>query len=125
MIQVGTRIPVVDKSGAKVALCICVLRSLVVGTVGDRLIVVVKKAVKKRTKRKLAQKSKIYHAVIVKHKIVPKKLSGLTVSFKQKGIIILKKGENEPFSIRINSPVSINLRTKGYLKPLSLAQIIV
>ncbi len=66
MVQVGTNVPVVDKSGAKRALCICVLKGLKIANVGDRIVVVVKVAVKKNTKKKLAQKSKLYQALVVK-----------------------------------------------------------
>lgn len=125
MIQVGTHIPIVDKSGAKLGLCISVLKNLTIANVGDIVIVVIKKAVKKKTKKKLAQKSKIYQALIVKKKIIKKKESGLAVNFKKKGAIILKKGEKEAFSIRLNGPVSILLRKKGFLKILSMASFII
>lgn len=125
MIQVGTNISVVDKSGARIGLCICVLKNLKIANVGDIIIVVIKKALKKKTKKKLAQKSKIYQALVVKKKIIKKKLSGLAINFKKKGVIILKRNEKEAFSIRLNGPVSIELRKKGFLKILSMASFII
>ncbi len=125
MIQVGTNISVVDKSGARLALCISVLKNLTIANVGDTIIVVIKKALKKNTKRKLAQKSKIYQALVVKKKVIKKKLSGLAINFKKKGVIILKRNEKEAYSIRLNGPVSIELRKKGFLKILTMASFII
>lgn len=125
MIQVGTNVPVIDKSGAKQALCVCVLKGLELANVGDRIVVVVKKAVKKNTKKKLAQKSKLYQALVVKRKVIQKKESGLGVNFKKKGVIILKKNENEAFSIRLHGPVSIVLRKKGFTKILSMSSFVI
>jgi large subunit ribosomal protein L14 len=125
MIQVGTYINIVDKSGAKTVLCICVLKNLKIADVGDKIIVVVKEAYKVQTRKKLAQKSKIYQALVVKKKIIKFGNSGLKVNFADKGAIILKRNENEAFSIRVNGGVSILLREKGFSKILSMANFII
>lgn len=125
MIFVGTLINVIDKSSAKKALIICILKNLKIADIGDKIIVVIKKAIKKKTKKKLAQKGKIYQAIIVKKKIIKQKISGLKINFLNKAIILLKKDENEPFSTRLNGSVSINSRKKGFLKVLSMASYII
>ena len=125
MIYVGTNVPVVDKSGAKKALCICILKGLKIASVGDIVIAVIKKAVKKKTTKKLATKGKIYPALVIRSKKVVSKLSGLKVHFQTKGIILLRRLEKEPFSIRIFGPVSIELREKGFVKILSMASFVI
>lgn len=116
----------IDKSGAKKGLIISLLKKKKIANVGDIVIIVIKKALKKKfTLKKLAQKGKIYRSLIVKKKINKNKISNLNIKFKKKGVILLKREENEPQSIRLFGPVSIEIRQKGFAKILSMANFII
>ena len=70
MIQSGTYVQVVDKSGARTALVVRVLRNLEIGCPGSTAIVVIKDALPKRKKKKkFAKKGDVFPALILTNKI--------------------------------------------------------
>jgi len=119
MIQVGTRMKVADNSGARQAQCIRVLG----GTrrryayVGDIIIVAVKDA----QPHSPIKKGDVLPAVIVRTKDGVKRKDGSTVRFDENAVVIIDKKSKEPKATRIFGPVVRELRSKGYMKIISLA----
>jgi large subunit ribosomal protein L14 len=119
MIQVGTRMKVADNSGARQAQCIRVLG----GTrrryayVGDIIIVAVKEA----QPHSAIKKGEVLSAVIVRTKDGIKRKDGSTLRFDENAIVIIDKKSKEPKATRIFGPVVRELRSKGYMKIISLA----
>jgi len=123
-IYVGTNVKVVDKTGAKSVLIICLFKNKKKVEVGETVKSVCKKAVLKTTSgKKLAQKSKMYNVVLVRQKKPLKKPSGNSIFFKTKGVVLLNK-ENESLSYRIDGPVSLELR-HNYIKTLSYSNYLI
>jgi large subunit ribosomal protein L14 len=119
MIQVGTRMKIADNSGARLAQCIRVLG----GTrrryayVGDIIIVAVKSA----QPHSPIKKGDVLPAVIVRTKFGLRRKDGSTLRFDENAAVIIDKKTKEPKATRIFGPVARELRSKGYMKIISLA----
>ena len=113
-----TNIGVADNSGARKVQCIKVLggskkRS---GTIGDIIIVSVKDAIPKGK----VKKGEIYKALIVRTKKDFFRFDGSTIRFDKNAVVLLDKQE-EPIGTRIFGPVTRELRSKKFMKIISLA----
>ena len=118
MIQMQSNINVADNSGARRVQCIKVLggskkRS---ATIGDIVIVAVKDAIPKGK----VKKGDIYKALIVRTKKDFYRIDGSTIKFDQNAVVLLDKQE-EPIGTRIFGPVTRELRSKKFMKIISLA----
>ncbi|MCZ7647376.1 MAG: 50S ribosomal protein L14 [Planctomycetota bacterium] len=129
MIQQETIVEVADNSGARTALCIKVLggsRRRYAG-VGDIIVAAVKKCQpgsdfvcsSKKEKKKLVVKG-----VVVRTKSPIRRKDGSTVRFDNNAIVLLNADE-EPRGTRIFGPVARELRSKGFMKIVSLAAEVV
>ena len=118
MIQVQTKLIINDNSGARVAQCIKVLGGSFkkTGSVGDIIVVAVKKAVSQRK----VKKSDVHLAVITQTKKPIVRKSGQTISFDQNAAVIITK-TNLPVGTRVLGPVTHELRKKKFMKIISLA----
>lgn len=119
MIQVGTRLKVADNSGARKLQCIRVLggNRKRYASIGDIITVAVKEAVPHAN----VKKGEVLHAVIVRQHKELRRSDGSYIRFDDNAAVIVDKESKEPKGTRIFGPVARELRTKGYMKIISLA----
>ena len=118
MIQMQSNLFVADNSGARRIQCIKVLggskrRS---ASIGDIIVVSIKDAIP----RAKVKKGDVYKAVIVRTSKDLKREDGTTIRFDKNAAVLLDKQE-EPIATRIFGPVTRELRSKKFMKIISLA----
>jgi len=118
MIQMRTRLEVADNSGARSVQCVKVLggSKRKTATVGDVIVVSVKEAIP----RGRVKKGDVHKAVIVRTRFPLRRADGSLVRFDRNAAVLISK-EGEPIGTRIFGPVTRELRSKGYMKIISLA----
>ena len=109
---------VADNSGARKVQCIKVLggsgrRS---AGVGDVIVVSVKEAIP----RGRVKKGDVYRAVIVRTAKEVRRDDGTAIRFDRNAAVLLNK-QNEPIGTRIFGPVTRELRSRNFMKIVSLA----
>ena len=118
MIQMQSKLFVADNSGARKIQCIKVLggskrRS---ASIGDIIVVSIKDAIP----RAKVKKGDVYKAVIVRTSKDFQRSDGTSIRFDKNAAVLLDKQE-EPIATRIFGPVTRELRTKKFMKIISLA----
>ncbi len=118
MIQMQTNLDVADNSGARRVQCIKVLGGSHRRTagVGDVIVVSVKDAIP----RGRVKKGAVHKAVIVRTSTCLKRDDGTSIRF-DRNAAVLVNGEGEPIGTRIFGPVTRELRSKNFMKIISLA----
>lgn len=118
-VQVQTRLKVADNTGAKEVMCIKVLGGSwrKYGNIGDTIVASVKSA----TPGGVVKKGDVVKCVIVRTKRGVRREDGSYIRFDENAAVIIKEDGN-PRGTRIFGPVARELRTKLFLKILSLAQ---
>ena len=118
MIQMQSNLEVADNSGARKIQCIKVLGGSKrrFASIGDIIIVSVKDAIP----RGKVKKGEVLKAVIVRTKKDFKRNDGTTIRFDKNAAVLLDKQE-EPIATRIFGPVTRELRTKKFMKIISLS----
>ena len=118
MIQMQTNLDVADNSGARRVMCIKVLggSKRKYATIGDVIVVSVKEAIP----RGRVKKGDVHKAVIVRTRFPVRRTDGSFVRFDRNAAVLISK-EGEPIGTRIFGPVTRELRSKGYMKIISLA----
>jgi len=118
MIQQESRLTVADNSGAKEVLCIRVLGGTrrKYASVGDRIIVSVKKALPSGN----IKKGTVAKAVVVRTNKEIRRADGSYIRFDDNAVVLLNNS-GEMIGTRIFGPVSRELREKQYMKIVSLA----
>jgi large subunit ribosomal protein L14 len=118
MIQMRTRLEVADNSGARSVMCVKVLggSKRKTATIGDVIVVSVKEAIP----RGRVKKGDVHKAVIVRTRFAVRRQDGSLVRFDRNAAVLISK-EGEPIGTRIFGPVTRELRSKGYMKIISLA----
>ena len=118
MIQVQTELNVADNTGAKIVECIKVLGGSKrrYASIGDRIVVSVKDAIPNGK----VKKGSVHRAVIVRTKKDFSRSDGTSIRFDKNAAVLLDKQE-EPIATRIFGPVTRELRTKKFMKIISLA----
>ena len=118
MIQQESRLTVADNSGAKEVLCIRVLGGTrrKYASVGDRIIVLVKKALPSGN----IKKGTVAKAVVVRTSKEIRRSDGSYIRFDDNAVVLLNNA-GEMIGTRIFGPVSRELREKQYMKIVSLA----
>ena len=118
MIQMQTNLDVADNSGARRIQCIKVLGGAgrKIARIGDVLIVSIKEAIPRRK----VKKGDVYRAVIVRTSKEIKRVDGTAIRFDKNAAVLLNK-QNEPIGTRIFGPVTRELRSKKFMKIVSLA----
>ncbi len=122
MIQMQTRLDVADNSGAKEVQCIKVLG----GTrrryarIGDVIIASVKKAIPNGE----VKQKEIIRGVIVRSKRAVRRPDGSYVRFDRNAVVIVD-AEGNPRGTRIFGAVARELRSKNFMKIISLADEVV
>jgi len=138
MIQAETKVDVADNTGAKEAQVITVLggstsrqgkRALRTARIGDIIVVTVKKALPNsdftggstRKDRSTRRKAK---AVVVRSRRPTRRADGSYVRFDSNAVVLLDENR-EPRGTRIFGAVARELREKGFMKIISLADEVV
>jgi len=118
-IQMGTKLTVVDNSGAKVIQCIQAIKADKRGArLGDTIVASVKE-VKPGGK---VEKGKVVRAVVVRAAMQRGRCDGSEVRFDDNAAVILDDKNDGPKGTRVFGPVPHELRKKKHLKILTLAQ---
>ncbi|WOX79421.1 50S ribosomal protein L14 [Candidatus Shikimatogenerans bostrichidophilus] len=120
MLQQESKLKVTDNSGAKEALIIRILGNKKYASIGDIIVVTIKKVLLKST----IKKGEIYKAIIVRVKNKIKRKDGTYILFDDNACILLNENK-EIKGTRIFGPVSRELREKGYMKIISLSNYVI
>ena len=118
MIQMQSHLFVADNSGARKIQCIKVLGGSKrrFASIGDIIVVSIKDAIP----RGKVKKGEVFKAVIVRTKKDFSRVDGTSIRFDKNAAVLLDKQE-EPIATRIFGPVTRELRTKKFMKIISLA----
>lgn len=118
MLQMQSTMEVADNSGARKVQCIKVLggshRNS--ASVGDLIKVSIKEAIP----RGKVKKGEVHTAVIVRTAKEVKRADGTAIRFDKNAAVLLNNA-NEPIGTRIFGPVVRELRSRGFMKIVSLA----
>ena len=118
MIQMQSHLFVADNSGARKIQCIKVLGGSKrrFASIGDIVVVSIKDAIQ----RGKVKKGEVFKAVIVRTSKDFKSPDGSAIRFDKNAAVLLDKQE-EPIATRIFGPVTRELRSKKFMKIISLA----
>ena len=118
MIQMQSNLFVADNSGARRIQCIKVLGGSKrrFASIGDIIVVSIKDAIP----RGKVKKGEVFKAVIVRTSKEFTRNDGSTIRFDKNAAVLLDKQE-EPVATRMVGPVTRELRTKKFMKIISLA----
>ena len=118
MIQMQSNLFVADNSGARKIQCIKVLGGSKrrFASIGDIIVVSIKDALP----RGKVKKGEIFKAVVVRTKKDFGRSDGTSIRFDNNAAVLLDKQE-EPIATRIFGPVTRELRSKKFMKIVSLA----
>ena len=118
MIQMQSLLQVADNSGAKSLQCIKVLggSKRKYASVGDVIVV----AVKETIPRGRVKKGDVHRAVIVRTRRFVRRPDGSSIRFDGNAAVLINK-QGDPIGTRIFGPVVRELRSKRYMKIISLA----
>jgi len=113
-----TNLDVADNSGARRVMCIKVLggSKRKYAGVGDIIVVSIKEAIP----RGKVKKGDVHKAVIVRTSKELRRGDGSAIRFDRNAAVLIDK-EGEPIGTRILGPVTRELRSRGYMKIISLA----
>ena len=118
MIQMQTKLDVADNSGARRVQCIKVLggSKRKTASVGDVIVVSVKEAIP----RGRVKKGEVLRAVIVRTAKDIRRPDGSAIRFDHNAAVLIN-AQGEPIGTRIFGPVTRELRTRNFMKIVSLA----
>ncbi len=118
MIQVETNLDVADNSGARRVQCIKVLGGSKrrYASVGDVIVVSVKEAIP----RGRVKKGDVTKAVVVRTAKDIRRPDGSAIRFDRNAAVLINP-QGEPIGTRIFGPVTRELRSKRFMKIVSLA----
>lgn len=118
MIQSETQLTVADNSGAKTVYCLKVLGGSRrrYARVGDIIVVSVKEAIPNAK----VKKGEVLKAVVVRTKKEIKRPDGSYIRFDDNSAVLINANQ-EPIGTRIFGPVARELRSKRFMKIISLA----
>lgn len=118
MIQRNSVVSVVDNTGARSVLCICILNKRVrQAAVGDILVISVRSAVV----GKRVRKGDIRFALVIRQKRWISRFNGISISFGQAAVVLIQLKTKTLLGTRIKGPVTQELRKRGYLRVVCLA----
>jgi large subunit ribosomal protein L14 len=111
-----------DNTGAKSLYCIKVLggSGRKYARLGDIIVVSIKEAIPNSK----VEKGSVHKAVIVRTRKEQRRADGSYVRFDNNAAVLIDK-ENEPMGTRVFGPIARELRTKGFMKIISLAPEVV
>lgn len=118
MIQMQTNLDVADNSGARRVQCIKVIggSKRKYARIGDTIVVSVKEAIP----RGRVKKGQVMKAVVVRTAKGVRRPDGSLIRFDRNAAVLINQS-GEPIGTRIFGPVTRELRSKNYMKIVSLA----
>ncbi|QHG92447.1 50S ribosomal protein L14 [Coxiella endosymbiont of Amblyomma sculptum] len=118
MIQAQSGVDVADNSGAKRAVCIKVLGGSKrrYANIGD----IIKVSIKEAMPRGKVEKGDVVNAVVVRTRKGIRRVDGSTIRFDGNAVVLLSN-QSQPIGTRIFGPVTRELRTRNFMKIISLA----
>ena len=118
MIQTQTILEIADNSGARKVMCIKVLGGSKrrYARVGD----IIKVAIKEAIPTGRVKKGQVAEAVVVRTKKDIKREDGSSIRFDDNAAVLVNT-QKQPIGTRIFGPVSRELRSKDFLRIISLA----
>ncbi len=118
MIQQYTRLRAADNSGARVLMCIRVMKGSAprYARVGDVIVCAVKQA----APGSAVKKGEVVRAVVVRTSRPVRRDDGSTLKFDENAAVLINP-QGEPRGTRIFGPVARELREKNYMRIVSLA----
>jgi large subunit ribosomal protein L14 len=118
MIQVQSKLTVVDNSGAKRVQCIKIMGGSYrrYARIGDIIVVSVKEALPESN----IKKGTVAKAVVVRTKKETRRPDGSYIKFDQNAVVLIN-AEGDPVGTRVFGPVARELRWKEFMKIISLA----
>ena len=122
MISSTTFLDSADNTGAKRLYCIKVLGGTrrKYARLGDIVVVSIKEAIPNSK----VEKGSVQRAVIVRTRKEQRRTDGSYVRFDNNAAVLITK-DNEPMGTRVFGPIARELRTKGFMKIISLAPEVV
>lgn len=122
MISSTTFLDSADNTGAKRLYCIKVLGGTrrKYARLGDIVVVSIKEAIPNSK----VEKGTVQRAVIVRTRKEQRRSDGSYVRFDNNAAVLITK-DNEPMGTRVFGPIARELRTKGFMKIISLAPEVV
>jgi large subunit ribosomal protein L14 len=123
MVIVGTKIGSSDNSGIRLINCIKILgpHKYKIGTVGDKIVVSIKKAISKSR----VKKNEVHDALIIRTKKTFFRKLGTLIKFNSNVAVVIDKKKHVPFATRLYGPVLYEMRRKRFLKILAIAHTII
>jgi large subunit ribosomal protein L14 len=117
-----SRLEVADNSGAKSVMCIKPIKASWVdqAAIGDIMVVSVKAA----DPLGKVKKGDVKKAVLIRTKKQIKRFDGSVIQFDHNSVVLIND-QKEPIGTRIFGPVARELRSKGFLKIISLAEEVI
>jgi large subunit ribosomal protein L14 len=111
-----------DNTGAKRLYCIKVLGGTrrKYARIGDIIVVSIKEAIPNSK----VEKGTVHRAVVVRTRKEQRRTDGSYVRFDNNAAVLITK-DNEPIGTRVFGPIARELRTKGFMKIISLAPEVV
>ena len=118
MIQTQTILEIADNSGARKVMCIKVLGGSKrrYARVGD----IIKVAIKEAIPTGRVKKGQVAEAVVVRTKKDIKRAEGSSIRFDDNAAVLVNT-QKQPIGTRIFGPVSRELRSKDFMRIISLA----
>ena len=118
MIRMYTVLDVSDNSGAKKVRCMKVLggSGRQSASIGDEIVVSIREAVP----HSKIKKGEVHRAVVVRVKKEVGRADGSYIRFDHNAVVLINK-QKEPIGTRIFCPVPRELRSRGFMKIISLA----
>lgn len=122
MISSTTFLESADNTGAKRLYCIKVLGGTrrKYARLGDVIVVSIKEAIPNSK----VEKGAVHRAVVVRTRKEQRRIDGSYVRFDNNAAVLITK-DNEPIGTRVFGPIARELRTKGFMKIISLAPEVV
>ena len=122
MIQKQTKLKVADNSGAKEVMCINVIgvSRKTVAQLGD----VITMSIKAAAPRAQVKKKEIHRGVIVRQVKPFRRPDGSVVRFDENAVVLIDD-DKQPKGTRVFGPVAREVRDRGYIKIISMAQEVV
>ena len=119
MIQLRSRLKVVDNTGAKDIACFKILNHK--SQRGARLGDVIMASVKVAKPHGQIKKKEVVKAVIVRQRMPYKRANGTSIRFDENAVVLVDNDGN-PRGTKISGPVAREVRQAGFTKIISLAQ---
>ena len=126
MIQLKTFLKVIDNSGALIVECINVMGGARIASLGDEIVVSVKKArpLVDLSKQQKLKKGDVCRALVVRTRKETSRQDGTFIKFGDNAVVMLNK-QGQPLGNRVIGPIAQECRQKRWGKIAALAPKII